>query len=75
MTDSHLLTWIVGVIFAAGGAWVLLKQVRKQADETRRELNGLGASMRKKERNMLLALMVICEKKEDRVLLANYLKE
>jgi hypothetical protein len=60
--------WIVGLIFAAGVAWSALKQTKK-------DVNGVGARQRKFEKNCLLALLVISEKREDRELLAQFLKE
>jgi len=60
--------WIVGIIFAAGGGWMMLRQVRK-------DLNGVGARQRKLEKNLILVLMVNTANREDRMLLAQFLKE
>jgi hypothetical protein len=75
LIDSHLLTFIVTAIFFAGNAWLALKLVRKQSDETLKQLNGLGAGTRRRERNLILALMVITERREDREVLADFFRE
>jgi hypothetical protein len=62
------VTWIITLIFAAGGAWAMFRQTRK-------DLNGIGARTRRFEKNLLLALMVTTEKREDRELLARFLKD
>ena len=60
--------WIVGVIFAAGGGWMMLRQARK-------DVNGIGARQRKFEKNLVLVLMVNAANREDRMFLAQFLKE
>jgi hypothetical protein len=35
----YLIAWVAGMVFSAGGAWVKLRQVR-------RDVNGLGAKLR-----------------------------
>jgi hypothetical protein len=64
----QLLIWLVGVIFGAGGAWAMLRQVRK-------DLNGVGGRQRRFERNMTLAMLAILQDRRDRELLAQFLKE
>jgi hypothetical protein len=68
LISSQLITWCIGLIFGAGGAWAMFRQTRK-------DLNGIGARTRRFERNLLLYLMVTTEKREDRDKLAQFLKE
>lgn len=62
------LEWILGIVFAAGGAYFF---VRRQG----KDLNGIGARSRKFERNALLAFMVLAEKREDREYIAKLFRE
>ena len=64
----QLLIWIIGVVFGAGGAWAMLRQVRK-------DLNGIGGRQRRFENNLKLALMVVLDSRHDREQLAKFLKE
>lgn len=65
---ANAVIWIVGVIFGAGATWGLLKQTRK-------DLNGIGGRQRRFEKNIVLALLINAEKREDRMLLAQFLKD
>jgi hypothetical protein len=46
------LAWLIGVIFGAGGAWTMLRQVRRDVAQLQTEkasakdLNGIGAKVR-----------------------------
>jgi hypothetical protein len=59
---------LVALIFSAGGFYFGVKQMRK-------DLNGVSARKRKMAKNFLLILMVISEKREDRLLIASFMKE
>jgi len=65
---TQAVIWIVGVIFGAGGAWGAIQRTRK-------DLNGVGGRQRRFEKNVVLALMINAEKREDRMLLAQFLKD
>lgn len=60
--------WLVSTIFAAGGAWVAFRQVRK-------DVNGIGKIQRRDRWNNMLGLMVITERREDRQRLADLMRE
>lgn len=40
---------IAGIVFTAGGGWFLLKQLRKEVADLRRELNGIGGKVREQQ--------------------------
>jgi hypothetical protein len=60
--------WVIGVVFGAGGALAVLRRMG-------RDLNGVGGRQRRFEKNLVLVLMVITEKREDRMFLAQFLKD
>lgn len=59
---------LVALIFAAGGFYFGVKQMRK-------DLNGIGGRQRKMGMNTLLILMVVSDKRADRELIATFMKE
>jgi hypothetical protein len=59
---------LVALIFSAGGFYFGVRRMRK-------DLNGVGGRQRKMDRNFVLILMVICNKREDRELIATLMKE
>ena len=63
-----LAVWVIGVIFGAGGAWAIFLRVRK-------DVNAIGAVQRRDRWNLMLALMVIHERREDRQRLADLLRQ
>jgi hypothetical protein len=63
------LAWaVLGAIFAAGAFYARVSQMRK-------DINGIGGKSRRFEKNMTLVLMVMTERKEDREMIARYLKD
>jgi hypothetical protein len=38
-----------GIVFTAGGGWFLLKQLRKEVAELRRQINGIGGKVREQQ--------------------------
>lgn len=75
---NELVPWVVGLIFSAG---MFLAGVRIGLRQLRKDLNGAMSRNREDHReisdeqhNAALALMVIFDKWEDRVLLAWFLK-
>ena len=64
----NAVIWLVGAIFGAGSAWAALQRTRK-------DLNGVGGRQRRFEKNVVLALMINAQKREDRMLLAQFLKD
>ena len=69
---AQLAVGIVSAIFGAGVAWGI---VRSQGAQDRRDLNAIGATMRRYHHNMLIALMVITQDREDRQRLADLLRQ
>jgi hypothetical protein len=69
---SQVLVWMVGVIFGAG-AWSMKNEMSIR--QMRKDLNGIGANVRRTNWNLLVALMVITEKREDRQRLADLLRQ
>jgi len=65
---EQLIIWVVGVVFGAGGAWAMVRQTRK-------DVNAIGAIMRRDRWNLLIALMVTLEKREDRQRLADLMRQ
>jgi hypothetical protein len=65
---STAIIWLIGVIFGAGGAMAVLRRMS-------RDLNGVGRQQRRFEKNLVLVLLVITEKREDRMFLAQFLKD
>jgi hypothetical protein len=65
---QQLLIWIIGVIFGAGIAYGAMQRMKK-------DLNGVGGRQRRFEKNLVLVMMVITEKREDRMFLAQFLKD
>lgn len=75
---SELLPWAIGVIFSAG---LFFAGVRIGLRQLRRDLNGAMSRNRadhdeiaEEQHNATLALMVILERREERELLAWFLK-
>jgi hypothetical protein len=64
----HALVWIIGVVFGSGVAYAGLRQVRK-------DLNAIGGKQRRLEKNLVLVLLAITEKREDRIYIAQFLKD
>jgi hypothetical protein len=63
------IAWaLIGAVFAAGALYARISQMRK-------DINGIGAGRRRFEKNFTLVLMVMTESKEDREMLARYLKD
>lgn len=61
--------WLLaGLIFGAGVAWAKFLRLH-------RDLNGLGRGYRRDRWNFMLAVMAMTEKREDRELLANFLRD
>jgi hypothetical protein len=61
--------WLLaGVIFGAGGAWAVFLRGRK-------DLNALGKIQRRDRWNLMLALMVTVEKREDRQRIVDLMRE
>jgi hypothetical protein len=65
---AEAISSIAGAIFALGVAWAVLRQ-------TRRDLNGLGRRTKRVDTNLILWLLVVTEKREDRALLVELLRE
>lgn len=68
---NHLaeIAWaLVGAVFGAGAFYARTAQMRK-------DLNGIGNKARRFEKNITLCLMVMTESKEDREMMARYLKD
>lgn len=63
------IAWaIVGAIFSAGMFYARVAQMRK-------DINGIGGKSRRFEKNLTLVLLVMTESKEDREMIARYLKD
>jgi len=62
------LSFASGVIFSAGILFARIMRISK-------DVNGLGGRSGRFERNMVLTLMVISEKRDDRELLAKMLRQ
>jgi hypothetical protein len=69
---ARLGIWLVGIIFGAGIAYGGMKAglARQKTD-----LNAIGGKQRRFEKNTVLALMIILEKREDRMRVARFLKD
>ena len=66
-----LLGLAISIIFAGGVAWTTLQQVRK-------DLNAMGAKfgrVKDHETRIILTMMVLAEKREDREVIARNLME
>lgn len=59
---------LAGVIFGAGGAWAIFLRVRK-------DLNALGKIQRRDRWNLMLALLVIIEKRDDRQRIVDLMRD
>ena len=64
----RIFIWIAGLVFGAGVAWAGLRQ-------NKRDINSVGGKQRRFEKNLVLALLVIADKREDRIYLAQFLKD
>jgi hypothetical protein len=62
------LSFASGVIFSAGILFARIMRISK-------DVNGLGGRSGRFERNMVLTLMVVLEKREDRQVLAEMLRQ
>lgn len=68
---NHLaeIGWaLVGAVFSAGALYARIGQMR-------RDINGIGNGRRRFEKNLTLVLLTMTEKKEDREMIARYLKD
>lgn len=70
--SPQLLTAAVGAIFGAGTVWGIS---RAHEAATRRDVNAIGGIVRRDRWNMMIALMVILERREDRQRLADLLRQ
>jgi hypothetical protein len=72
----HLVTepllWIVAAIFTAGG---ILATLRLAVAQMRKDINALGATVRRDRWNNMLADMVTTESREDRQRLADLMRQ
>jgi hypothetical protein len=68
MIDSKLVIWIVSMIFGAGAAWGAFKTLRK-------DVNAIGQIQRRDRWNLMIAMLVITEKREDRQRLADLMRQ
>jgi hypothetical protein len=64
----QMIAAIASFIFTGGGLYTEFRRLR-------RDVNGMGNGARKRDRNMLLALLIISEKRDDRETIARYLKD
>jgi len=65
---TSALIWIVGLIFVAGSLFANLKTLRK-------DVNGIGNSVRRQQWNLLIALLVITDSRDDRQRIADLLRQ
>jgi hypothetical protein len=64
----NALSFVLGLVFGAGMLFAMIKEMR-------RDLNGLGGRAQRFERNTILVLMTVTDKREDRELLATMLRQ
>jgi uncharacterized protein YneF (UPF0154 family) len=63
-----ILGSLVALIFAAGGAWVTVKGIK-------RDLNGLGSRLKQLEDNVKVLLLVMCAAEERKWLAEQLLRK
>jgi hypothetical protein len=63
-----LAIWLAGAIFGAGGAWAAFLRMKK-------DVNALGRIVRRDRWNLVLALMVMSDAREDRERLAELMRD
>lgn len=69
---SEPLLWLVAAIFTAGG---ILAKMRSDLAQNRKDINALGAIVRRDRWNKMLADMVTTESREDRQRLADLMRQ
>jgi hypothetical protein len=72
---NHLAEILWGVMGAIFGAGAYYARTEARISRLQTDLNGIGNGRRRFEKNVTLVLMVFLEKKEDREMLARYLKD
>lgn len=65
---TYLILWLAGAIFGAGGAWAAFVRMKK-------DVNALGRIVRRDRWNLVLALMVTSDSRENRERLAELMRE
>ena len=75
MREMFTLRDALAAAFFSGGAWMIIRQIRKEVSELRKELNGVGGRQRKFERNAVLLWMVLLDKREEREIVARFFQE
>ena len=68
----QMLIAAVSAIFGAGVAWGMM---RTQAAAMRKDVNALGAIVRRDRWNLMMALFVTLEKRDDRQRLADLMRQ
>lgn len=64
----YAAVWLAGAIFGAGGAWAVFSRMQK-------DVNALGRGFRRDRSNLMLSLMVISDRREDREQLADLMRD
>ncbi|MGH9685303.1 MAG: hypothetical protein ACRD4S_17035 [Candidatus Acidiferrales bacterium] len=68
----QILVAVASAIFGAGVAWGAM---RAQGAAVRKDVNALGAIVRRDRWNLMMSLFVILEKREDRQRLADLMRQ
>lgn len=71
-TIAKVAIWLIGLIF---GAAVALTTMRLTIAQAKKDVNAIGAIVRRDRWNLLLALMVITEEREGRQRLADLMRQ
>ena len=67
--------WLLALAFNAGMFYMVVRQMRREAADLRRDVNGVGGRVRRLEKNGLIALLIVLEKREDREVVGNLSRE
>lgn len=68
----QLMPWALGLVFSAGS---LIAGMRLGQAQARKDINAIGKIQRHDRWNLMLAMMVVTEKREDRQRFADLMRE
>jgi len=68
----RILIWFLGLVFGAGVTYATILHKLRQNNK---DINAIGGKQRRLDKNLVLVLMAITESKEDRIYIAQFLKD
>jgi hypothetical protein len=68
----RVLIWFLGLVFGAG---VTYASILHKLRQNHKDINAIGGKQRRLDKNLVLVMLAITESKEDRIYIAQFLKD